>query len=179
MGIVLFWFGLAIAVGVLASNRGRSGFTWFLISAVISPLLGFIFVLVMENLSAKQVVVIHADSPSKEVALEGDYRGAPELSNDSYKIYLTKRYGIQKNDVLGQYVIDEKLFSDIDSAIEFAHARELVWIERSEKQREYDRQHQAKSASYRLGRLFKKYPFLPWVAIILVIGLLYFWPHQS
>ncbi len=54
MGVVLFWFGFAIAVGVLASNRGRSGFAWFLISVVISPLLGFIFVLVMENLSAKQ-----------------------------------------------------------------------------------------------------------------------------
>jgi len=179
MGVVLFWFGLAIAVGVLASNRGRSGFTWFLISVVISPLLGFIFVLVMENLSAKQVVLIQSDSPSKEVTLEGNYRGEPELSNDSYKIYLTKRYGILKNDVLGQYVIDEKLFSDIDTAIEFAHARELVWIERYKKQREYDRQHQAKSASFRLGRLFKKYPFLPWVVIMVVISLLYFCRHQS
>ena len=98
MGVVLFWFGLAIAVGVLASNRGRSGFTWFLISVVISPLLGFIFVLVMENLSAKQVVLIQSDSPSKEVTLEGNYRGEPELSNDfSYKVLEYIRKGNLKN----------------------------------------------------------------------------------
>jgi hypothetical protein len=48
---VVVWFLLAVAVGVLASNRGRSGFGWFLLSAVLSPLLGFVFVLVAKNLA--------------------------------------------------------------------------------------------------------------------------------
>jgi len=50
--VVVFWFLLAVAVGVLASNRGRSGVGWFLLSVVLSPLLGFIFVLVAKNLAA-------------------------------------------------------------------------------------------------------------------------------
>lgn len=50
MDIFLFWFLFSIAVGILASNRGRSGFGWFLISLLISPLLGLIFVLVLKNL---------------------------------------------------------------------------------------------------------------------------------
>ena len=50
MEIAFFWFFFAIAVGILASNRGRSGFIWFVISILFSPLIGVIFVLVMENL---------------------------------------------------------------------------------------------------------------------------------
>jgi len=174
MGIVLFWFALGVAVAVLASNRGRSGFAWFLISLVISPLLGFIFILVMENLAAKQTLVVQASATLGESTPEGAYSGDPVLSNDSYKIYLTKRYSIQKNDVLGKYVIDEKLFPDIDSAIEFTNARELTWIDRRAKQREYDRQHQAESVSYKLGKFCRKYPFAPWVVLILLISVVYF-----
>ena len=49
--VLLIWIALSIAVGVLASNRGRSGFSWFLVSAFLSPLIGFIFVLVAKDLS--------------------------------------------------------------------------------------------------------------------------------
>jgi hypothetical protein len=45
MEIFLGWFFLAIVVGVLASGRGRSGFGWFLISLIFSPLIGGLFVL--------------------------------------------------------------------------------------------------------------------------------------
>lgn len=50
---LFFWFLFAIAVGVFASNRGRSGFGWFLLSLVISPLLGLLFVAVSKNLNEK------------------------------------------------------------------------------------------------------------------------------
>lgn len=45
----LFWIGFAVAVGVWASNRGRSGFGWFLLACVISPLLAAIFLAVTKN----------------------------------------------------------------------------------------------------------------------------------
>jgi len=41
---VVLWLALSAAVGLWASNhRGRSGFAWFGISLLISPLLGFAF----------------------------------------------------------------------------------------------------------------------------------------
>jgi len=40
---------LCIAVGILASNRGHSGFVWFFFSLLISPLLACIIVLVMKK----------------------------------------------------------------------------------------------------------------------------------
>lgn len=49
MEILIGWFVFSIIVGVAASYRGRSGFAWFLISAVISPLFALILVLVMPN----------------------------------------------------------------------------------------------------------------------------------
>lgn len=50
MEIFIFWFLFSVAVGILGSNRGRSGIAWFLVSIVLSPLLGLIFLLVMRNL---------------------------------------------------------------------------------------------------------------------------------
>ena len=50
MEIVIVWFVLAAGVGFLADSRGRSGFGFFLLSALLSPLLGLIVVLVIANL---------------------------------------------------------------------------------------------------------------------------------
>ena len=45
MEIFLFWIFLAILVGVVASNWGRSGFGYFLLAVLLSPLLGGIILL--------------------------------------------------------------------------------------------------------------------------------------
>jgi len=51
MTTAIFWFLFSVAVGVWASNRGRSGVGWFVLSLVVSPLLGFIFCAVARDLS--------------------------------------------------------------------------------------------------------------------------------
>jgi hypothetical protein len=45
MEIILFWFILSVLVGAYASNKGRSGFGFFLLSLIISPLITFLIVL--------------------------------------------------------------------------------------------------------------------------------------
>ena len=49
MEIIFVWLLLAAGIGFLANSRGRSGFGFFLLSAVLSPLLGLIVVLVISN----------------------------------------------------------------------------------------------------------------------------------
>lgn len=48
-GFVILWLLFAIGVGVLANSRGRSGIGFFLLSVLLSPLLGLIVVLVMRD----------------------------------------------------------------------------------------------------------------------------------
>ena len=56
MELLFFWIILAIVVGVVAESRGRSGFGWVLLSALlISPLLGLILVLCLPNLKAAKL----------------------------------------------------------------------------------------------------------------------------
>ncbi|UEM09264.1 hypothetical protein J4G43_031555 [Bradyrhizobium barranii subsp. barranii] len=51
---ILFWFPLSIAVGVYASNKGRSGFGLFLLSVFLSPIVGLLFALALRNKAADQ-----------------------------------------------------------------------------------------------------------------------------
>jgi len=48
--IIFFWFMFAIIVGIAANTRGRSGFGWFLLAVVISPLLAGLLVLALPDL---------------------------------------------------------------------------------------------------------------------------------
>ena len=50
------WFVFAIAVGIWASNRGRSGFGWFLLAVVISPLLAGILLAVTKNRAGSDTI---------------------------------------------------------------------------------------------------------------------------
>ncbi|ADE14436.1 conserved hypothetical protein [Nitrosococcus halophilus Nc 4] len=46
MEIFILWLFLSIIAGVIASNKGRSGFGFFLLSVILSPLIGIIAALV-------------------------------------------------------------------------------------------------------------------------------------
>jgi len=53
------------------------------------------------------------------------FAGERLLSNDAYKIYLTKKYVIEKNEALGKFICADSLFSTIDEALAFANEKEL------------------------------------------------------
>ncbi len=50
MEIFPIWLAFSVAVGMIASNKGRSGFGWFVLAMLISPLIAGIFVLIVPNL---------------------------------------------------------------------------------------------------------------------------------
>lgn len=47
MEIIVLYVIFAAIVGVIAGSWGRSGFIWFLLSIVISPLLGIIILIIV------------------------------------------------------------------------------------------------------------------------------------
>ncbi|QVL45162.1 MAG: hypothetical protein KFB94_07805 [Methylophilaceae bacterium] len=46
-----------------------------------------------------------------------------DLNSDSFKIFLTKKYGIEKNEALGKVICNNQLFNTIDEALK--HAGEI------------------------------------------------------
>ncbi len=60
---------------------------------------------------------------SKEI--RKPYAGDASLNNDSYIIFLTRKYAIEKNDVLGQYICRDKLFPSLDDVLNFADELEI------------------------------------------------------
>ncbi len=49
MEIAFFWAALSIACGFLAARRGRSVFGWFFVSLIFTPVVGFVFLLVLPS----------------------------------------------------------------------------------------------------------------------------------
>lgn len=54
--IVLFWLVLAVIVGVAANTRGRSGIGWFVLAAIISPLLAGLLALALPGRKTRREV---------------------------------------------------------------------------------------------------------------------------
>jgi hypothetical protein len=109
MEIGLFWFGFAIAVGVLASNRGRHGFGWFLLACIISPLLAIIFLLVTKN-RAQTALSSHAPNEETHVrckvcaeyilpqALKCKHCGAPASPDPLFEYKVAEKKSASKNE---------------------------------------------------------------------------------
>lgn len=53
------------------------------------------------------------------------FNGERLLSNDAYKIYLSKAYQIHRDDVFGKFICKDRLFDEINNALVFAAADDL------------------------------------------------------
>lgn len=73
--IIVVWLLLAAGVGFLADARGRNFFGYFLLSAVLSPLLGLIVVLVSANLKEQEAKELQrkADQEAQDIQRKADH----------------------------------------------------------------------------------------------------------
>jgi uncharacterized membrane protein len=72
--VVLVWIVFSLLLAVVANSRGRSPVGWFLLSLLISPLIAFVLLLVMADLSVhyqRHDVLVEAisGSPANDDAL--------------------------------------------------------------------------------------------------------------
>jgi len=75
MEIIVAWLLLAVGVGLLADSRGRNFFGYFLLSAVLSPLLGLIVVLVSANLKEQEAKELQrkAEQEAQDILRKADH----------------------------------------------------------------------------------------------------------
>ena len=97
MELIVFWFIVSILVAAYASSRNRSGFGWFLLSLIISPLFTFIFLAILP----KRAGNIPAPAPAAPQTLEGKLKEIEKLrlenvlTEDEYQL---KRKAIIESD---------------------------------------------------------------------------------
>lgn len=121
MWVWVLWFLLAVAVAFLADSRGRSGIGFFLLSAVFSPVLGLIVVLVLSDLKKdarraeeqkqeheRQLESIRAIAGGRAVG----QAGAASVADELQKLADLREKG----------VLSESEFQEQKAAI-FAHAK--------------------------------------------------------
>lgn len=56
MEIVAFWLIFSVVAGIIASSRGRSGFGYFFLSIVLSPLIGLVLAVALPSLKANPTI---------------------------------------------------------------------------------------------------------------------------
>jgi hypothetical protein len=74
------------------------------------------------TLVSQQSQSVGSSHPNQVSARSFD--GERELTNDAYKIYLTKKYNFEKNEILGKIACEGSLFDSVEEALMHAHALE-------------------------------------------------------
>lgn len=67
MELAFFWFGFAILCGLMASKAGRSGFGYFLLACIISPLICFLLLAILGNATADDALAPGTPTPETHV----------------------------------------------------------------------------------------------------------------
>lgn len=78
MELLLIWIPASIATGVYAARKGRSGFGVFLLSVLLSPIVGLLVAVAMKDRVAERrhqelVAAITASGAPKSVSPEPEY----------------------------------------------------------------------------------------------------------
>jgi hypothetical protein len=82
----------------------------------------FYEVSVLESLCVKMKTQVSSIASNFEKLKTIEKYAGSSLDDDSYKLFLSSRYAIQKNDLFEKYVVSERMFESLDAALEFAHA---------------------------------------------------------
>lgn len=128
---VLLWLGLAVAAGVIAAAKGRSGVGYFALGFLF-PVIGILIAIGVPSLKAATPTAQPPQPPPSPPTAAVPPVPPPtlarlpsgDLSSDAYRIYLVRKYKIERNDALGKVIAHDRLFDDIDAALRFVDGLE-------------------------------------------------------
>lgn len=83
MELLVVWLLLCAVVGAAASSKGRSGVGFFLLSLILSPLIGGIVALIVPRIGPTPVQVV--ESPAQKLASLADLRDRGAITAEEYE----------------------------------------------------------------------------------------------
>ena len=129
MLFLIFIFN-AIVVGgfcaYVASEKNRSGASWFILGVSFSFLALFALMAVpkiekSDDVKESNQAIGDANAENKIASTFESFQGDFDISSGKYQLFLTKRFNIEKNLTLEKYVVDDQLFLTLDDALAYAH----------------------------------------------------------
>jgi hypothetical protein len=103
-------------------------------TSALNKLVNFLKAYLISN-----TVKVHPNESSTsnvETYSQGDFSGNRTLDNDSYRLYLVKKYKVEKNSVLDSFVLGEKLFNTLEDVLAVASHKEEEYIAMKLKEEE-------------------------------------------
>lgn len=120
-GILFVAIVISCAIGGAIGNTvGRPG-AGIIAGLFLGPL-GWIIVLLLPREATPAPTVGSVTSPQPSSASSPLPRNR-DLADDAYKLYLSDKYNVQKNDLFDKYVCNEQMFDSLEEAL--AHADSL------------------------------------------------------
>lgn len=126
MNVFFIWLIGAVLGGsigaVLGNTIGKDVAGWWL-GFLLGPI-GWIIVFLLPRDDNKESNAVRVNNPKgNESSLDGP-PGEQDLSEDAYKIWLVRKYKIERNDALEKFICEDRLFPTVDGALAYAHAIE-------------------------------------------------------
>ncbi|TAJ84574.1 DUF2628 domain-containing protein [Reyranella sp.] len=121
--IFLVYLGVVVVISIVLPMLG------IFLMAVAGVVWAFQFnAYHMQKLIGQGYVLADTDAANQRAAMAvnmspaamGARPGSRDLTSDAYRIFLVKKYKIEKNDALGKMVVGERLFDTIDEALAYA-----------------------------------------------------------
>jgi formylglycine-generating enzyme required for sulfatase activity len=118
--------------GYIAQEKGRSYGSWFALGFFFSILAVFALIAVPKVESASRKVgdggARPPTAPDRPASIPAPaaqqlFDGQRDIALPAYQLFLTKRFGVEKNNTLDKFVIGNDVFNDLPAALADADAR--------------------------------------------------------
>jgi formylglycine-generating enzyme required for sulfatase activity len=103
----------------IAKEKGRSYSKWFALGFFFS-ILAILALTAIPKLDRANNFASGAADKSKADTFIKNYYGPYDLDQPEYQLFLTKRYAIERNNTLGKFILDSKVFHDLEQALVYA-----------------------------------------------------------
>ena len=136
-GFLLFLGLITGVIGMLLGMFVEKALAGFWLGAFLGPI-GWIIVFLLPREPIEERNSSHHQAPSNNLA--SPLSVERDLNSDAYKLYLGKKYEIQRNDLFQKFECKEKLFESLDEALAFANELEKEEREKEPSKKPFSKQ---------------------------------------